>query len=666
MARDLVLLPAPRQLTPLGGELDLEGTPERDRRIELGPGDRDCMLRAGRALREALQMVAGERYRLAAAGFGDAACALTVDPGRVGEAQGYGLSILPDGIRLVGHDEAGLFYGAQTLLQIARQHRGRGRLPCLLVRDWPDLPHRGVQLDVSRRRIPAMESLKLLVDRLAHLKVNQLQFYTEHTFAYRNHPEVWRDYSPLTGEQILELDQYCRERFVELVPNQNTFGHMERWLHRPRYEHLAENMPGMRIQYYLSPSDQRSLQLVEELLDELLPHFSSRQAMVGLDEVRLGAGGRSEALCEERGGPEQVYLDYLKEVHRIVRRHGSTMMYFADMVVQHDLASQTPGDAIGLIWGYDEEYPFREHCARYADAGISFYTVPGTCCHASIGGRTGLGMRNMAAAVASALEFGGSGTLVANWGDGGHWQPLAVTMVGYAYGAGVMWGLDGNRDADVAAALDAHMYQDGAQVTGRVSIDLGRACEQLPALADWTAYQTILQQKPGGHEGLARIDLAALERAEEFIARTLEPLGREAMGCPDAGIVADELRVAAGLMRHACHLALARLQAVGTGLPDLPEGWQISHILPENRTPAAGAAERCYYWPERPGDDEIPTYGSDRLRPLAEEMEQVLADYRRTWLARNRPGGLDESAARFARLLQLYRQGVQGWPRGGC
>ena len=666
MARDLVLLPAPRKLTRPGGDLDLAGISGEDRRIELGPGDRDCLLRAGRTAREALQLVSGEGYRLAAGGRGAVACTLAVDQGRASGQQGYVLSVRGDGIRLVGHDEAGLFYGAQTLLQIARQHRGSGRLPLLTVRDRPDLAHRGVQLDVSRRRIPTMESLKLLVDRLAHLKVNQLQLYTEHTFAYRNHPEAWGGYSPLTGEEILQLDQYCRERFVELVPNQNTFGHMERWLHRPRYEHLAENMPGMPIQYYLSPSDPGSLQLVEELLDELLPHFSSRQAMVGLDEVRLGPGGRSAALCEERGGPEQVYLDYLKEVHRIVRRHGSTMMYFADMVVQQGLVSQVPGDAIGLIWGYEEEYPFREHSARYAEAGLPFYTVPGTCCHASIGGRTGLAMRNIAAAVSSALEFGGSGTLVANWGDGGHWQPLAVTMAGYAYGAGAMWGLDRNRDADVAAALDAHLYQDEAQVTGRVSVDLGRACEQLPVLADWAAYQTILQQKPGGHEQLGRIEPGALEVAGEFIARTLEPLGRAAMGCPDAGTVADELRVAAGLMRHACHLAQARFQAVGTRLPDLPEGWRISHILPENRTAAGRAAERCYYWPDRPGDEEIPTCGSGRLRPLADEMEQLLADYRRTWLARNRPGGLDESAARFDRLLQLYRRGMQGVGRGGC
>ena len=154
MASDLVLLPAPRKLTQPGGELDLAGTRESDRRIDLGPGDRDCLLRAGRTVGEALQLVAGADYRLAAAGLGDAGCALAVDPGRVGAQQGYELSILGDGIRLVGHDEAGLFYGTQTLLQIARQHHGRGRLPNLVVRDRPDLVHRGVQLDVTAGASP--------------------------------------------------------------------------------------------------------------------------------------------------------------------------------------------------------------------------------------------------------------------------------------------------------------------------------------------------------------------------------------------------------------------------------------------------------------------------------------------------------------------------------
>ena len=95
-------------------------------------------------------------------------------------------------------------------------------------------------LDISRDKVPTMATLFSLVDLLAELKINQLQLYTEHTFAYRNHPAVWAKASPMTGDEILQLDQYCRERFIELVPNQNSFGHMEQWLKLPQYRDLAE------------------------------------------------------------------------------------------------------------------------------------------------------------------------------------------------------------------------------------------------------------------------------------------------------------------------------------------------------------------------------------------------------------------------------------------
>src|SRR5690606_11763612 len=116
-----------------------------------------------------------------------------------------------------------VFYGAVTLIQLLEQ--AGASLPCLRISDRPDFVDRGVMLDVSRDKVPTMETLYRLVDRLASWKINQLQLYTEHTFAYRHHPEVWAKASPLTGEEILRLDAYCRERFIELVPNQNSFGH---------------------------------------------------------------------------------------------------------------------------------------------------------------------------------------------------------------------------------------------------------------------------------------------------------------------------------------------------------------------------------------------------------------------------------------------------------
>ena len=84
---------------------------------------------------------------------------------------------------------------------------GSPSAPC---RDWPDLAERGVMLDVSRDKVPTMATLYEIVDRLAEWKVNHLELYAEHTFAYADHELVWQDASPLTAAEIRELDAYCR------------------------------------------------------------------------------------------------------------------------------------------------------------------------------------------------------------------------------------------------------------------------------------------------------------------------------------------------------------------------------------------------------------------------------------------------------------------------
>jgi hexosaminidase len=182
-----------------------------------------------------------------------------------------------------GADEAGLFYGVQTLRQIVAQ-TGDHPLPCLEIEDWPDFPVRGVMLDISRDKVYRMETLLMLVDELSSWKINQLQLYTEHTFAYAGHEMVWGDASPIIPEEILILDRYCQERFIELVPNQNSLGHLSRWLKHPQYQHLAETTEpvatpwgGLQIEpYSLSPVLPESLAFISSLYDQLLPNFSSK------------------------------------------------------------------------------------------------------------------------------------------------------------------------------------------------------------------------------------------------------------------------------------------------------------------------------------------------------------------------------------------------------
>ncbi len=99
--------------------------------------------------------------------------------------QGYALEVGPDGVRIGHADDAGLRYARATLAQIRSQCGPV--LPGLRIRDWPDFPVRGYMLDVSRDRVPTRATLERSVDLLSLLRLIQLQLYTEHTFAYREH-----------------------------------------------------------------------------------------------------------------------------------------------------------------------------------------------------------------------------------------------------------------------------------------------------------------------------------------------------------------------------------------------------------------------------------------------------------------------------------------------
>ena len=287
---------------------------------------------------------------------------------------GYRLRVDAGGAAALAADEDGLWSAVATLRQLASLG-----WPGCEVEDHPDLAVRGVMLDISRDRVPTVAFLDDLVDHLADLKLNQLQLYTEHTFAYVGHDPVWAEASPLTPAEVRSLDDRCHACGIELVPNQQSFGHWHRWLTRPEYAHLAEHPEGIEHAFAvgaepfgLNPGDPRALALLEDLYDQLLPCFRSRQLNVGLDEpFDLGLGS-SRADCGARG-KGRVYLEFLREVHARVTASGRTMLFWGDAILEHpELVGELPGDAVALEWGYEAGHPFEEHAARFAASGLAF------------------------------------------------------------------------------------------------------------------------------------------------------------------------------------------------------------------------------------------------------------------------------------------------------
>ena len=359
----------------------------------------------------------------------------------------------------------------------------------------------GYHLDISRDKVPTMATLYRIVDILQELGYNQFQLYTEHAFAYRGHEEVWGKASPMTAEEIRALDDYCAKRGIELVPNQNSFGHMERWLKKPSYRHLAE-VPdgGVRLPWgdvtigprALCPTDPKTFAFLGGLYDDLLPNFRSKKFNVGCDEVwdlmDPAAQMRSKKALEERGGA-RLYLDYLLKIHKMVADRRHQMMAWGELVVKHpDLAAELPADVISLQWGYEADSPFEKECATIRKTGRPYYVCPGSSGWNSLSGRTDNMLANVSNAVCNAKRFGASGVLLTDWGDNGHSQPWMTALPSLVYTAALVKDGPIGR-AELARRIDRIVRCDGVGEAllryGNLYRLCGVECENHTELWSW-------------------------------------------------------------------------------------------------------------------------------------------------------------------------------------
>jgi hexosaminidase len=540
--------------------------------------------------------------------------------------QGYRLEITPDKISLAYSHQQGLFYGIMTLRQIIQQ--SDHQLRCLQITDYPDFEQRGVMLDVSRDRVPTMPTLLRLVDDLAHLKINQLQLYIEHTFAYPQHETVWRQASPFTSEDLLILKQYCRERFIDLVPNQNSLGHMERWLKHDAYRHLAESPAGFedwagmwRNPSTLNPTDPAAFEFITALYDVLLPHFDSPFFNVGCDEPWELGRGKSRAVAEQVG-VGRVYLDWLHKLQTYVHQSERTMMFWGDIITNHpELIAELPPETIVLEWGYEATHPFAERCQRYASAGIPFYVCPGTSSWNALVGRVDNARGNLQQAAQQGLAYGASGYLITDWGDNGHWQPLVASYAGIVYGAGVAWCHDTNHAMNLDDALSINLYRDTRQQMGPITSTIGNVYKQLPpehingqilayALgwrqADLQAHIEQVAEWGGAPPDLRPANLRDVSRQ---LSELHAQLAHVHLDRDDASVIMREWSHAIDLLQHGARWLLLMQ-----------------------------------------GDSDVSVHA------LQTHLTELMMTQRDLWLARSRRGGLADSMKRFELLQEEYQK----------
>lgn len=541
-------------------------------------------------------------------------------------SQAYILRIHINKIEIAGGDRAALFYASQTLLQIIDYSLNeKTTLPCLIIHDTPDFERRGYMLDISRNKVPKMNTLYKIVDWLASWKVNELQLYTEHTFAYKNHQDAWRNCSPMTATEIRDLDNYCRERFIDLVPNQNSFGHMENWLRHDRYKELAEcpddcaTIWGTRKLTSLDPTNPKSFELMQELYAELLPNFSSQYFNIGCDEtVELGLG-KSKALCDSIG-TGQVYLDYLCKLNNEVNELGHTTMFWGDIMINHkELIPNVPQNMIAMVWGYERNYNFDKNLQNFQNAGLEFYVCPGTSTWRSLIGRNNIAFANIYNAAFYGKQYGAKGLLLTDWGDYGHWQPLSVSFPATLIGASYAWNLDTNALNALEFQLNHYLFKDETEQTAKALLLLGQAHEvtRIPEGVG-NAFHLMLHRYAWTMKGnyqTRELKIEPLKKSEKIIDSALTILSHGHAKCSDAKIITDELTLAAHLAKHGIHLGIARLSVGSNNTRDIP---------------------------------------LEIRQELAAELKPLIERHKKLWIVRNREGGLSESAEKLQNIYDYY------------
>ncbi len=391
--------------------------------------------------------------------------------------ESYKLMITPASVVVDGASAAGLRYGVETLLQIVNQ--AGIDLPSLEIYDTPDFLVRGLYHDVTRGQVPTLDTMKHIADLCVEYKMNHLEFYVEHCFLFRSMTEIGAGMDPLTAEEILELDRYCLERHIDLVPSISTFGHMYGVLSTHTFHHLGEldldagkvpfSWSNRQVHGTLDANNPDSIKLIERIFTEFLPLFSSDYVNICCDETFDLGKGKNQGM-----EPRELYIKHLLSVVKLVEDRGKRAMFWGDMVLEYDgLMDKLPANVVVLNWDYSSD-PNEETSARFAETGLTQYLCPGVNAWSLFAQDITAAEPNIRHMAQHGLKYRASGLLNTNWGDYGHMNLLASSIHGIIMGAAYGWNVASTPEqSDFDESFSVVAYKDQSRTLGSLLRRLG-------------------------------------------------------------------------------------------------------------------------------------------------------------------------------------------------
>lgn len=314
--------------------------------------------------------------------------------------EAYKLEIESNSIRISASSGAGLYYGLQTLFQMISKD---GNVKCGRIEDAPRFNYRGIMLDVSRHFF-TKEFVKKQMDAMAHYKLNRLHLHLTDAAGWRieikKYPRLtqfaaWRSYPTwkewwnngrayreegtpgayggyYTQEDIRELVDYARKRYITIIPEIEMPGHSEEVL--AAYPELSCAKEPYKQGDFCAGNEQ-TFEFLQNVLTEVMDLFPSKYIHIGGDEAAKTAW-KTCPLCQKRIADE--HLDgvnglqsyFIHRIEKFLNAHGRQIIGW-DEILDGGLAP----NATVMSWRGEEGG------IKAAEMGHSVIMSPGGYCY---------------------------------------------------------------------------------------------------------------------------------------------------------------------------------------------------------------------------------------------------------------------------------------------
>lgn len=271
--------------------------------------------------------------------------------------EGYVLSVNSDGVRIEALSGAGLFYGVQTLLQMAAD--APEGMTAVTVKDEPRFEYRGIMLDVSRH-FRSKEFVKRQIDLLSYYKINRLHLHLTDAAGWRieikKYPRltqfaawrpqaVWKDWwngkreyceetdpraqgGYYTQDDIRELVAYAQKHYVTIIPEIEMPSHSEEVL--TAYPELScTHVPYKQSDFCIG--NEKTFEFLENVLTEVMELFPSEYIHIGGDEAGKASWSNCK-LCQARMKKEglkdvnELQSYSIHRMERFLNSHGRKLL----------------------------------------------------------------------------------------------------------------------------------------------------------------------------------------------------------------------------------------------------------------------------------------------------------------------------------------------------